>query len=147
VALERLHITIETLAVEPPADWQERLGHTVARFAPLEIVIGGTNAFPESAMLEVLDPEPLRELREALLAEHEWLGGGIPQTAYLPHVSIVYFGANEPASDVAGVLSRSRSLPPLTSTVSELLASRLAFDERGRSRRLESHPIALRGAA
>lgn len=147
IAVDRLHLTIETLAVEPPPAWVEALSESLAEEAPVAVVIGGANAFPESAMLEVLNPEALRGLRGRLQEKHSWLRGDMPAARYLPHLSVAYFGQAEQAPDVVAALERARGLPPIEITVSELLASRLEFDARGRSRRLESHSLPLRGAA
>lgn len=147
IPADRLHLTIETLAIEPPAGWIESLSESLAGEPPISVMVGGANAFPECAMLEVLNPEPLRGLRGRLQEKHSWLRGDVPAERYLPHVSIAYFGRAEPAPDIVATLGRARALPPIEVTVNELRASRLEFDTQGRSRRLESHSLPLRGAA
>lgn len=145
VARDRLHITLDTLAVAPPQGWLEALRSTAAECPVIRVAIGGASAFPESAMLEVLNPEVVRGLRSAIHARHPWLRGDVDDVEYLPHLSIAYFGEDGPAPDVVETIERAQALPPIVFTATALLASRLEFDDSGRSKRLESHSIPLRG--
>ncbi|MGK2965623.1 MAG: 2'-5' RNA ligase family protein [Tepidiformaceae bacterium] len=140
---ERLHVTLDTLALTPPDGWLKDVRSAALRCQPTSIVVGGASAFPESAMLEVLNPEPIRALRQEIRSALSWIDGGVPDDSYLPHVSIAYFGANGDAPDMVSALAGLRTMPPIVAEVRHLLASRLEFDTTGRSRRIESYEIAL----
>ncbi len=146
ISPERLHITLFTVAVEPPPDWLGELRDLVGQSGPIETSVGGVNAFPESVFLEVDPADELRRLRAKVRAAAPWIIGDVPGEFYLPHISVAYFGEEGRGDAVGRVLAAHRGLEPIPIHIGALLASRLEFDGGGRSRRLESHELKLGGA-
>ncbi len=93
--------------------------------APLELEIGGANAFASCAFLDVHDPRGgLASLRRSLAAKHR----EIRFETYTPHVTVGRFRSTRATSPIAATLARHRAAPPIR--VSANAIDLVTFDAR-----------------
>ncbi len=93
--------------------------------APIELEIGGANAFASCAFLDVHDPRGgLASLRRSLATKHR----EIRFETYTPHVTVGRFRSTRSTSPIAATLAQHRAAPPIRVTANAI--DLVTFDAR-----------------
>jgi 2'-5' RNA ligase len=138
VARPALHVTVqgvdfvEKLTPEQVAAMAAKGRKVLSGFAPFTLDIRNANSFSVAAFFEAHDGGAVREIRARLREAMPWLaeGGRDPFVRdgvdhFLPHVSVAYYRADSPNTQVVKALRRRRRLEVTKVVVTEVRLARV----------------------